>query len=239
MNTYHYIVLAMFVGFALLDHFGRGHRLAPVRYWRTMGAVSTLTYFVIATYAPFMWDAWLGEHRLFPAENLPFWLQVAGGFLVFELGIYVWHRTMHSIDWLWRMTHQMHHSAERVDIWGAFWFHPVDSLGWSLLGSLCLVLIVGVSPEAAFVIAVIATIPGMFQHTNIRTPRWLGYIIQRPESHSIHHQRGVHAFNYGDIPIFDILFGTFRNPAEWQDEAGFHEGSSHELAAMLAFKKIS
>ena len=34
----------------------------------------------------------------------------------------------------------VNHSAERVDIWGAFYFHPFDMLGWAFLASLALVL---------------------------------------------------------------------------------------------------
>ena len=161
------------------------------------------------------------------------------GFLVLEFGIYFWHRAMHSWDPLWRVTHQMHHAAERVDVWGAYYFHPVDMLGWSLLGSLCLVWIFGMSPEAALVVAVLTTIPGIFQHLNIRTPHWLGYFVQRPESHMIHHQRGVHAFNYGDIPLPDMIFGTFKNPREWEGQNGFHDGSTLQIPEMLAFRKIS
>ena len=239
MTFYLYIVIAMFAAFALLDHFGRGHALENVRYWRLLGLASALLYFAIATYAPFLWDRWLGENRVVPADSLPSWAQVVGGFFLYEFGVYWWHRSMHSFDWLWRLTHQMHHSAERVDIWGAFYFHPLDSLGWALLGSLCLVGLFGVSAEAGLVIAIATTVPAMFQHTNIRTPTWLGYLIQRPESHSIHHQRGLHAFNYGDIPLFDLLFGTFRNPATWQNSAGFHKGSTSELGALLLFRKIS
>ena len=108
---------------------------------------------------------------------------------------------MHNTPFLWRWFHQMHHSAERVDIWGALYFHPFDTLGWTLVGSLALVLGFGVSAEAAIVINVVATFYGMFQHANIRTPHWLGYIIQRPESHSGHHERGVHARNYRDLPL--------------------------------------
>lgn len=239
MTLYHYVVIAMFAAFALLDHLGHGHQLENVRYWPLLGLASTLLYFAIATYAPFLWDAWLGENRAIPADSLPFWTQVVGGFLIYEFGVYWWHRAMHSFDWLWRLTHQMHHSAERVDIWGAFYFHPLDSLGWALLGSLCLVGIFGVSADAGLVIAIATTVPAMFQHTNIRTPTWLGFIIQRPESHSIHHKRDLHAFNYGDIPLFDLLFGTFRNPSTWQESAGFHKGSTTELGAMLWFRKIS
>jgi len=79
----------------------------------------------------------------------------------------------------------------------------------------------------------------MFQHTNIRTPHWLGYILQRPESHLIHHERGVHAYNYGDITLPDMIFGTFKNPREWEGENGFHEGSSWQLRDLLLFRRIS
>jgi len=79
----------------------------------------------------------------------------------------------------------------------------------------------------------------MFQHANIRTPRWLGYIIQRPESHSLHHGRGVHRYNYADLPLWDMVFGTFRNPAEMQAEVGFYKGASNRVLAMLAGRDVS
>jgi sterol desaturase/sphingolipid hydroxylase (fatty acid hydroxylase superfamily) len=239
MTVYHYIIVGVFVVFALVDHFGRRHEFPDVRYWRIMGVVSFVLYFAIATYAPFMWDERLGSYQLLDGSALPFWLQIAAGFLLVEFAIYFWHRTMHAWDPLWRVTHQMHHAAERVDIWGAYYFHPVDMICWALLSSLCLVGIVGLSPEATLVVAVLTTIPGMFQHMNIRTPHWLGYIVQRPESHLIHHQRGVHAYNYGDIPLPDMLFGTFRNPKEWEGENGFHPGSTRQIGEMLMFRKIS
>lgn len=95
------------------------------------------------------------------------------------------------------------------------------------------------TPEATLVVAILTTIPGMFQHLNVRTPHWLGYILQRPEAHLIHHQRGVHAYNYGDIPLPDMLFGTYRNPREWDGQNGFHDGSTRQIGAMLFFRKIS
>ncbi|PLK26125.1 sterol desaturase family protein [Novosphingobium sp. TH158] len=238
MNQYHYVVIVLFAIFVLLDHFGKGHRLDDVPYWRAMGVFSAILYFTILTYAPFLWDGLLGQYRLIPADKLPFWVQVVGGFLVFELGVYLWHLGLHKIPGLWRFTHQMHHAAERVDIWGAFYFHPLDMVGWALQGSLSLVWVFGLSAEAAFIVAVAATIPTMFQHTNLRTPVWLGYVLQRPESHSIHHQRGVHAYNYGDIPLFDIIFGTFKNPKDWEAEAGFHKGSTNKVGKMLACQEI-
>lgn len=239
VTTYHYIVICIFAVFAFADWYGRRTDFPDIRYWRIMGVVSAILYFTIATFAPFLWDEWLGARQLIDGSVLPFWAQVVSGFLVLEFGIYFWHRAMHSWDPLWRVTHQMHHAAERVDVWGAYYFHPLDMLGWSLLGSLCLVWVFGMSPEAALVVAVLTTIPGIFQHLNIRTPHWLGYFVQRPESHLIHHQRGVHAFNYGDIPLPDMIFGTFRNPREWEGQNGFHDGSTKQIPEMLAFRKIS
>jgi len=239
MTVYHYIALGFFIAFALADYVGSTRNFPDVRFWRAMGIVSTILYFAIATYAPYFWDEWLGAHRIVDISTMPIVTQGLIGFFLLEFGIYAWHRTMHSFDPLWRVTHQMHHSAERVDIWGAYYFHPVDMVGWALLGSLCLVWIIGLSADAALIVAIVTTIPGMFQHINIRTPHWLGYVVQRPESHAIHHQRGVHAYNYGDIPLFDMIFGTFKNPPDWKGEAGFHDGSTKQIAPMLFFRKIS
>jgi sterol desaturase/sphingolipid hydroxylase (fatty acid hydroxylase superfamily) len=238
-GLYHYLALGLFGGFAVLDLFVRSRAFPEVRLWRLKGIAFTLLYFAAATFAPLMWDGWLGEHRLFAADTLPLWVQIGAGFFLLEFGIYVWHRTMHNTSFLWRWFHQMHHSAERVDIWGAFYFHPLDMLGWAFLGSLCLVLGFGISAEAAIFINLLATFCSMFQHANIRTPRWLGNFVTRPESHSLHHERGVHGRNYGDIPIFDMLFGTFANPERFEGEVGFFEGGSRRLGAMLVGRVIA
>ena len=63
--------------------------------------------------------------------------------------------------------------------------------------------------------------------------------MQRPESHSVHHGRGMHHYNYSDLPLFDILFGTFRNPKDFVRESGFYEGASAKLPQMLAFRDIA
>lgn len=133
----------------------------------------------------------------------------------------------------------MHHSAERIDIPSAFYFSPMDMIAWTALSSLCFALIMGLSAQATTIVLLTLNFIGMFQHANIRTPQWLGYIIQRPESHSLHHARGVHAHNYSDLPIFDILFGTFKNPKDFLPEAGFYDGASSQVLDMLMFKDLN
>lgn len=236
MTIYHYIAFGLFATFAIADFLLQARHFPNVRLWRIMGLLSMALYFAIATWSPFLWDAWLGSHRLVEASTLPFAAQIALGFLLLQLGIYLWHRTMHRTELLWRAMHQMHHSAERVDIWGAFYFHPLDMVGWAFLGSLCLVGIVGLTPEATLAVNVMATFCTMFQHANIATPHWLGYLVTRPESHALHHERGVHAWNYGDIPLWDMMFGTFRNPRQWDAEAGFHPGSTRQWKMLLGRK---
>ena len=87
--------------------------------------------------------------------------------------------------------------------------------------------------------ALFLTFNAMFQHANIRTPKWLGYIIQRPESHGVHHARGVHRYNYSDLPLWDIVFGTFRNPDAFEGECGLTPGASARLGAMLLGQDVS
>lgn len=230
---------AMFLAFALLDTLAPARQLTPSPRWRLRGILAFAAYVGVAFTAPLAWDGVLGTFTLFDASGLPVWVQIALGFTLLQFGVYVWHRTMHSLTPLWRVFHQMHHSAERVDIWGAFWFHPLDVAGFAFVGSLALVGGIGLDPVAAVSVSLLAAFCAMFQHANLRTPRWLGYFITRPESHALHHGRNVHAFNYGDVPWFDILFGTFRNPARAPEEAGFHDGASLRLFEMLTFQDVS
>ncbi len=51
--------------------------------------------------------------------------------------------------------------------------------------------------------------------------------------------RGIHAYNYSDLPIFDILFGTFKNPAEYVEETGFYNGASSRIWEMLQAKDVT
>jgi len=112
-------------------------------------------------------------------------------------------------------------------------------VGWTALSSLALVLVVGVNAQAATIILLATTFLAIFQHMNIRTPRWLGYIVQRPESHSVHHAKEVHFYNFSDLPVFDMLFGTFRNPETFVAETGFYPGASSRVLQMLAFRDIA
>jgi sterol desaturase/sphingolipid hydroxylase (fatty acid hydroxylase superfamily) len=232
-------VFALYAALIVYEALAPARPLPPVKGWRARGLAAFAIYFFLSSYLPLLWTDHLARFQLLDLTGLGTWAGACVGLLVYEGGVYAWHRTMHSSDVLWRAFHQMHHSAERLDTFGAFWFSPLDMVGWTALFSLCLTLGVGLTAEATTVVLFATTFLGVFQHSNIRTPLWLGYIIQRPESHSHHHARGVHAGNYSDLPIFDLLFGSFRNPRDFAVAAGFHDGASARVAEMLGFRDVS
>lgn len=214
--------------------FLRGRRFPAVRGWRARGLAFFVLTTTLSSLLPLLWLDWSRTHRLLDLE----WLGLAPGavvaFVVSEGFGYWWHRAQHHVGFLWRWTHQLHHSAERVDLAGAFVFHPFDTAATTAVTSLSALLVVGVSPSAAAIAGALASFYGVFQHANIVTPTWLGWIIQRPESHCVHHQRELHAYNYANLPLWDIVFSTFRNPPAWRGHAGFWDGASSLLGAMLA-----
>ena len=79
----------------------------------------------------------------------------------------------------------------------------------------------------------------LYQHWNIRTPAWTGWIIQRPEAHMLHHERDVHARNFGDMPIWDRLFGTYGEPVDRPVKLGFQPERSRRWLAMFAMVDVN
>jgi sterol desaturase/sphingolipid hydroxylase (fatty acid hydroxylase superfamily) len=232
-------VFALYGALVIWEALAPARPLPVINGWRLRGLLAFVAYFFLSSYLPLLWTGFLARFQLFDLTVLGTWFGAAVGLLVYELGVYVWHRSMHASDWLWRSFHQMHHSAERLDTFGAFWFSPLDMIGWTALFSICLTLIIGLTPEATTVVLLATTFLSTFQHANLRTPRWLGYLVQRPESHSRHHERGVHAGNYSDLPLFDLLFGTFHNPHNFAAQAGFEDGASSRVTDLLLARDIS
>ncbi|MGA8397648.1 MAG: sterol desaturase family protein, partial [Pseudolabrys sp.] len=78
----------------------------------------------------------------------------------------------------------------------------------------------------------------LFYHANIRTPHWVRYFIQTPELHSIHHQLDVHHYNYADLPLWDRLFGTYRDADTFAAHCGFPRNNERQLGRMLLFRDV-
>jgi len=235
-----YLPLLLLAPFLALEMFWRARRYATTAGWRIRALVVSAAAFGVSLAIGRAWTVVLPEWSLLNGVALGTWGGALAGILLYELMHYWYHRAAHEWDWLWRAGHQMHHSAESVDAFGAYYLHPLDAALFTTWAVIAFFPVLGLTAEASALAAAFLAFNSAFQHANVKTPRWLGYIIQRPESHSVHHGRGVHRWNYSDLPLWDMVFGTFRNPSgAVSAEAGFYAGASARLGAMLAFRRIA
>ncbi len=161
-----------------------------------------------------------------------------GGLLAYlsaSFFFYWWHRVRHECGPLWRIFHQLHHSAGRLETLTAFYKHPLEAAVNSLVSAMLVYLVFGLDLGGAAFYTSITIVAQLMVHLNTKTPRVLGYFFQRPEMHRIHHQPGSEHLNYADIPLWDILFGTFHNPAEFDGSCGFSSQREERLGDMLMF----
>lgn len=233
------IVLAMYAFLMLWETIFPARKLPHVKFWRLKGLLFFMGFFYLSSYLPLLTDPFLAKYQLIDLSGLPTISGVAIGVLFYQLCLYTWHFSIHRSNFLWRTFHQMHHSAERLDTFGAFYFSPMDMIAFTLLGSVVFALLMGLPPQSITAIILLLNFFSVFQHANIKTPHWLGYIIQRPESHTLHHGKGIHKYNYSDLPLYDIVFGTFKNPKGYESETGFYQGGSSKVWDMILFRDIS
>ena len=226
--------------FVITERLWPARRFPPRKGWQWVGVVFLVVIGTVSTVVPLVVPAqWQSAYRLIDGSRLGVLGGTIVGFVVLELAIYAWHRSAHRVGFLWRGFHQLHHSPNRVDIPGSVVFHPLEMLVQVALQLTVTVWVLGLDPLAAALVGYLIAANGMFQHWNVRTPQWLGYLIQRPEAHCVHHRLGLHSYNFADLPVIDMLFGTFRNPREFRGECGFEAGADRRIGAMLAFADVN
>ena len=231
------IIVAATVSFFAAERLFPGRELPESAGWHFRALFLNFCQVGIVLLAGVTWNRWLQHWSLFHISHaMPAFVQGWLGWFVGTFFFYWWHRIRHDSDFLWRVLHQIHHSPARIEVWTAFYKHPLEIAADSLLASALMFSLLGASTRAALWFNVFAVLGEYFYHCNLRTPPWLGYFLQRPEHHSIHHQVDVHAFNYGDITLWDRLFGTFREAEDFVSQCGFPENHESRLGRMLAFK---
>jgi sterol desaturase/sphingolipid hydroxylase (fatty acid hydroxylase superfamily) len=185
----------------------------------------------------YSWDRWLPQWQLFDGGALPAPVGAAIGYVATTFVFYWWHRARHESRLLWRFLHQVHHSPVRIECAMSFYKHPLEIAINSVMMSTLLYVIVGLPPSTAASVVAIAGVAELFYHWNVRTPHWLGFFFQRPEMHRRHHERNWHRSNYSDLPVWDLLFGTFDNPRDTPKECGFAGDAERHLGSLLLGKK--
>ena len=182
---------------------------------------------------------WLHQHRLVNGESLG----VAGGIAVWYVFstfmTYWYHRFQHRFSVAWRVLHQVHHGVPRLDLLSAFVTHPFELIVSETLSISVTAFLLGLDPRAVPIVGALQFFITLFPHWNVRTPSWVGYFIQRPEEHILHHQRDVHAGNYSDWPLWDKVFGTYRAPIEEPVRVGFDRAGFAEQLKMLGFIDVN
>lgn len=232
-------LILIFVGCFIVEKIIPGWRLPKVKGWPLRVLLINAVQIAVVLLAGVSWEVWLSSWSIFHLTNhvSPLW----GGVIAYVVATFVfywWHRWRHEVDFLWVAFHQIHHSPQRLEVITSFYKHPAEMVVNSIIGSLLVYCLLGLSVEAGLVYTACTALGEFFYHTNIKTPRWIGYIFQRPEMHRIHHQANRHKNNYGDIVWWDMLFGTYENPKHWDGRCGFTSRREAKLLAMLAYKDV-
>ncbi len=227
------VVLAFGLIMLAVERMHPGRQFERVAGWRGRAIALTATQATVAILATFAWDRWFAGVAPWHIGGHGLVLDGLLGYLVLTFVYYWWHRARHEIPWLWQWLHQIHHSACSIEVLTSFYKHPVELLVNGVLTSAILTLALGLDAASSSLAVLLAGVAELFYHWNVRTPHWLGYLIQRPESHCIHHLRGFHRRNYSDLPLWDILFGTFANPRTQPTPCGFGPEAECRIADML------
>ncbi len=229
------------VGFALLalERLRPGWALPRAPSWLPRAIAANAAQLGVVVLAGLTWDRWLRAASVVRlGDHLGPWLSGALAYVVSTFVYYWWHRARHASRPLWLGFHQIHHSPQRIEILTSFYKHPAEQAADAILSSLIAYTLLGLTPAGGAVFTLLSALGEFVYHMNVRTPRWLGLFFQRPEMHRIHHERGSHAHNYGDLPIWDMLFGTYENPETFEGQCGFDAEREARVGAMLAFRDV-
>lgn len=147
----------------------------------------------------------------------PDWLQIA--LLVFcadglEYGL---HRLTHTVSWLWPL-HIVHHTSARLHVIKSGRHH----FTYLLLRHLMVFapfLFLGAPASVVLWHSVCIFVIGLPAHANValQLPHVLYRLVNTPDVHRLHHSIDVKQGNSnyaGIFPVWDLLFGTFCDPAQ-------------------------
>lgn len=232
------LILISAAFFLVLERVKPGRALpnAPGWYGRALFINACQIFITVATAT--VWTRLLGGASLIKLAHLQ--MPLVEGFIGWLVGTFVfywWHRIRHMNGW-WQLFHQVHHSPARIEAITSFYKHPIEILADSALAAAVMYSLLGCSLEGALWFNFFAATGEFFYHSNFKSPRWLKYVIQTPELHSIHHELDVHRYNFADLPIWDRMFGTYRDADGFAAACGFPGHNERHLGQMLLFRDV-
>ena len=233
-----FVVIGVGAAFMVLERVFPDQKLPHVPGWWLRVVLVNAMQAAVVILAGYTWDHWFDRGLL----ALGTWSAPLGAFVVYLFLTFVyywWHRVRHDWNFLWLVCHQLHHSPSRIEAITSFYKHPVELVVNGILISAVNYALFGLTPEGGAWVTLYTATAEFFYHMNVRTPRWVGFFLQRPEMHRIHHERGRHYSNFSDLPVWDMLFGTYRNPETFPGPCGYVPEREAAFGKMLRFKNVN
>jgi sterol desaturase/sphingolipid hydroxylase (fatty acid hydroxylase superfamily) len=176
-----------------------------------------MVWIVALSIVTFAAGHWHNSRGVWPSF-LPAPVQFLMLLLVFDLIGYGYHRTLHRFDVLFAF-HALHHDTRKMHVLKSNRLH----VGEEVVNFLLLVpamIVVGCPPAMMVWLGMWEVFEGNLAHSNVdqRFPHWFHYLVRTADVHRIHHSvRGkLQNSNFGGLPIWDLVFGTYLHPFEAQ-----------------------
>lgn len=142
------------------------------------------------------WDVWTNTLCLIPA------------FVISSSTFYYIHRTFHSVGWLYRHVHSLHHRNIHTCALDSFDVHPIELCVGNLLPFFCSITPLPLGANFAVAFAWVGILNILLAHVDYRFHNTsLNHSLQLSSFHNLHHK--TFTKNYGlRNGFFDCLHGT-------------------------------
>src|SRR5690349_25017105 len=91
-------LLGLYATLMLWEGLLPARKLPHIPYWQVKGLVSFIIFFYLTTYLPLWYAKWLPATQLINLTNINVVFASMLSVLLYEFGMYVWHRSMHKHD---------------------------------------------------------------------------------------------------------------------------------------------
>lgn len=153
------------------------------------------------------------EFEIWP-EHFSLLSQILLYYLVYTFLQYWEHRSDHEFRFLWYF-HSIHHSPSKLHLFKADRHHLFSNMVKYYVFVMVPLLLID-APEQIFLwVAAYEITASELKHSNVRQRfhDFFHFILPTAQLHRIHHSTNVAQgnSNYGNFPIWDIIFGTYTN----------------------------
>ncbi|HEV7691381.1 MAG TPA: sterol desaturase family protein [Hyphomonadaceae bacterium] len=163
----------------------------------------------------------------------PLWVLAPLALIAYDFADYWTHRVLH-IRSLWPI-HAIHHSDPDVNGLTAYRIHFLEGLAMLVCYALLLTWI-GLPPEAIGIGAFFRALYNIYVHIDVDWDHGpLHFVLASPRFHRWHHADDPQAYdkNLANVlPVWDVLFGTYRNLGKLDAPLGASGVPQHDIVRL-------